>query len=168
MRLATALALSTLALTAHAQSINFKLVPEAIPFAVQANGFAPNSSVQGVSIIRSQKDFDAFWAANNGMAAIKGTIAPWKLDFSEQQLIAVVLPKHFQFDALPTVTCVETSGRRSWRIEVAPTRGFVRQGSGQMVPYVLILTPIGPNSLDITVRDPDGRPVFTLRARSKD
>ncbi len=160
-----ALALSAIALTANAQSIHFKLVEERIPFAVQANGFAPNSSVQGVSIIRTQVDLDAFWTANNGLAGLKGTVAPWKIDFKDQQLVAIVMPKSFQFDALPTVTGVETSGRWAWRIDVAPTRGFVRPGSGQMVPYVLVRTPIGPNRLEIVIHDPEGREIFTLNTK---
>ncbi len=159
--------LTALALTANAQSIHFRLTEDKIPFAVQANGFAPNSSVQGVTILRSQKDFDAFWSANNGMPGLKNAVAPWKLDFKDHQLIAIVLPKHLQFDALPTVTCVETSGNWAWRLEVAPTRGFVRPGSGQMVPYVIVRTPLGPNSLEIVVRDPDGRRLVTLETCPK-
>lgn len=148
---------------APAQLIDSGVRPTPIGFSRFHWGFAPNSTVPGVSILRTQEALDAFWSANNGRPGLKGAIAPWKPDFKQGQLIAIVLPKELRFDAWPMVTNVEQVSCWRWHIEVAPTPGTVNPGIGVQVPFVIVRTPFGPNAVDVVIRDPEGKVVETIR-----
>jgi hypothetical protein len=99
---------------------------------------------------------NAFWAANNGSVASANESAPWPVDFKCAQVVAIVFPPSFGFDAVPTVAKIENLGCH-WRIHVAPKPGWTGQRMGQFVPFTLVRTPIGPNQLEIVLYDPKGK-----------
>lgn len=165
MRITFSLILPLLAALSYGQSVIYEFRDNRVPYEVVYTGFAPLTTVTGVSILRSNKDWNGFWAALNGHPGLRNARAPRQYRFKDEQLIAIVLPPNMRYDAKPTVARISERPRGKWRLDVFTLRGTEAQGVGSQVPYVIVRTPKGPDDLDVVLHGRKGDVVLKLRSR---
>lgn len=165
MRCTLSLILSLAAVLSYGQSVFYEFRHKRVPYEVVYTGFAPLTSVTGVIVLRSNKDWNAFWAALHGRPGLKNARAPRQYRFHDEQLIAIVLPSNMRYDAKPTVGRILEGPRHTWRIDVTTLRGTAVPGIGSQLPYVVVRTPRGPDDLDVVLHGTNGDIVLKLRSK---
>lgn len=165
-QLVTALILA-LATIGAAQSTHFDFKQTHVRYATFTQSYSPSSEVTGVTIIRSQKDWNAYWAALHGRSYVKNMVAPTKYDFNKEQLIAITLPQRLGFNALPQVDRITKGQRGVWQIDVSPVLNSGFAGASRWIPYVIVRTPKGPDDLDIVLHGSNGDVVLSTRSKRR-
>jgi hypothetical protein len=167
MRRVFTLLLVVVAAFAHAQSVFYEFGEKPVGFQVAYSGVVPFTTFTGVAIVRTQADMDALWAAIQGKPGLKNAVSPIRLGNKDEQLIVVVAPREFEFDAQMMVGSLTDCNRLAWNLEIVPQPATYRNGLSGSNVVLIVRTKCGPDALDVSFRGPKGDVFAALRTRGR-
>ncbi len=151
---------------AFAQSLHFRL-SDHVPFQQIAQSFGGRITEPRIDVLRSKRDWDEYYSAQNGFfggAVVTSLIQP---DFCKEQVIAINFGSTGTQGLNPTVLAVKEIDFETWEVLVDSRNvmSTAPDAFGTLSPYVAIRTPLGPDSFVFRFKTNSGEEVISLESR---
>lgn len=153
------------AVFAPAQSLHFVGNGE-VPFQEVARTFGGKILESRIDVLRSKRDWDEYYSAQNGFfggPVVTSLIQP---DFCKEQVVAVNFGSTGTLGIMPSVRSVRSIGEETWEVVVDAKKGIENPSDSRNIisPYVAVRTPYGPNNYRFVFLTNEGEDVIELRS----
>ena len=149
---------------AAAQSLHF-VGDGQIPFQQIARGFDGKIQEPRIDILRSKRDWDEYYSAENGFFGAPTVTTMIQPDFCREQVVAINFGSTGTLGILPSVCSVKSIDEDTWEVVVDAKQGIQPATSWNTVsPYVAVRTPYGPNNYRFVFVTNEGKDIVELRS----